>query len=416
MRIRTGSRRFGTGDPLQNLLLVEGGVEEATVEGPTSAEWVIGEWVTLDRELHPFEALELATVIEAVKLHVLHGWPRWWAWTFASLVAQIAIGILEATAGEHVITPQRRAVAVRPTPGSSRARRRRRTCRGSPAPGLAHHAVAVAVPHERIRGMVARHRCDQISGIPLTATGQWLRGAAFGTPESCSPMWRFAPRAALNRLSGELSLPRLVQHPDESDRAVVGLLDREVDVSPGRLGTFVEVSVKVDRAHRYLAQRVVAQGQRWVGGAQRERALRRKPRFAQRGAVQVVVPEHEDPLARAVSDVEHQAPVAPGIRMGDVAQADDGVVGSYAAPPFANQMAVHLVDVAERAVEGLQRAGVADVQVAPDPRRLRDGGDDRYRPLVAAGQLEVDLPEVAQVLDVGHPKLAESAPNSALSS
>ena len=68
------------------------------MEEPTSAEWVIGEWVTLDRELHPFEALELATVIEAVKLEVLHGWPRWWAWTFASLVAQIAIGILEAAA------------------------------------------------------------------------------------------------------------------------------------------------------------------------------------------------------------------------------------------------------------------------------------------------------------------------------
>ena len=30
-------------------------------------------------------------------------WPRWWAWTFASLVAQIAIGILEAAAGELVI-------------------------------------------------------------------------------------------------------------------------------------------------------------------------------------------------------------------------------------------------------------------------------------------------------------------------
>ena len=102
-------------DPLQNctippaeLPLVEGDAEEVdaeevTVDEPTSAEWVIGEWVTLDRELHPFEALELATVIEAVKLHVLHGWPRWWAWTFASLVAQIAIGILEAAAGELVI-------------------------------------------------------------------------------------------------------------------------------------------------------------------------------------------------------------------------------------------------------------------------------------------------------------------------
>ena len=73
------------------------------MDEPTSAEWVIGEWVTLDRELHPFEALELATVIEAVKLHVLHGCPRWWAWTFASLVAQIAIVILEAAAGELVI-------------------------------------------------------------------------------------------------------------------------------------------------------------------------------------------------------------------------------------------------------------------------------------------------------------------------
>ena len=67
---------------------------------------------------------------------------------------------------------------------------------------------------------------------------------------------------------GDEPLPRLIQHPDEPDRAVVGLLDREVDVSPGRLGTFVEVSVEVDRAHRYLAQRVVAQGQRRVGGAQ----------------------------------------------------------------------------------------------------------------------------------------------------
>ena len=90
-------------DPLQNLSLVEGDAEEVTVDEPTSAEWVIGEWVPLDRELPPFEALELATVIEAVKLHVLHGWPRWWAWTFASLVVQIAIGILEAAAGELVI-------------------------------------------------------------------------------------------------------------------------------------------------------------------------------------------------------------------------------------------------------------------------------------------------------------------------
>ena len=90
-------------DPLQNCRSSKATREEGTVDEPTRAEWVIGEWVTLDRELHPFEALELATVIEAVTLHVLHGWSRWWAWTFASLVAQIAIGILEAAAGELVI-------------------------------------------------------------------------------------------------------------------------------------------------------------------------------------------------------------------------------------------------------------------------------------------------------------------------
>ena len=62
-----------------------------------------------------------------------------------------------------MIAPQRRAVAVRSAPGSRRPRRRQRTCwRHAPAAGLAHHAVAVAVPHERIRRMVARHRCDPV--------------------------------------------------------------------------------------------------------------------------------------------------------------------------------------------------------------------------------------------------------------
>ena len=65
--------------------------------------------------------------------------------------------------------------------------------------------------------------------------GSVVRMAAYGSPESCGPLSRFAPRSALNRLPGELSLPRFVQHPDEPDRAVVGLLDDEVDVSPGWL-------------------------------------------------------------------------------------------------------------------------------------------------------------------------------------
>ena len=62
-----------------------------------------------------------------------------------------------------MIAPQRRAVAVRSAPGSRRPRRRRRTCRRhAPAAGLAHHAVGVAVPHERMRRMVARHRSDPV--------------------------------------------------------------------------------------------------------------------------------------------------------------------------------------------------------------------------------------------------------------
>ena len=48
-------------------------------------------------------------------------------------------------------------------PGEERTWRLRRAGRGqASATGLAHHAVAVAVPHERVRGMVARHRCDPV--------------------------------------------------------------------------------------------------------------------------------------------------------------------------------------------------------------------------------------------------------------
>ena len=82
--------------------------------------------------------------------------------------------------------------------------------------------------------------------------------------------------------------------------------------------------------------------------------------------------------------------------MGDVAQADDGVVRSV------RGSSIHPVDVVERPVEGEQDAPVAQVEVAPDPRLLRRAGDDRYRPLVAAGQLQVELQQVAYDLEVGH--------------
>ena len=49
-------------------------------------------------------------------------------------------------------------------------------------------------------------------------------------------------------------------------------------------------------------------------------------------------------------------------------------------------MAVHPLDIAERPVEGEQDAPVDQVEVAPDARLLRRAGDDRYRPLVAAGE------------------------------
>ena len=76
------------------------------VDEPTSAEWVIGEWVTLDRELHPFEALELATVIEGVKLHVL-----------ARLAALVGVDVREpgrADRHRHLGSSGRRACDRRP--------------------------------------------------------------------------------------------------------------------------------------------------------------------------------------------------------------------------------------------------------------------------------------------------------------
>ena len=68
---------------------------------------------------------------------------------------------------------------------------------------------------------------------------------------------------------------------------------------------------------------------------------------------------------------------APSVRMGDVAEADDGVAGADAPAPVLQQVAVHLVDVPERAVPGEQHRAVPQVQVGPDPRRLRHGFDDR---------------------------------------
>ena len=81
----------------------------------------------------------------------------------------------------------------------------------------------------------------------------------------------------------------------------------------------------------------------------------------------VVVAEHQDSLSWAVPHVEHQVPVALGVGMGNVAQADDRVGGVYAPAPFPQQLAVHPLHVPERAVPGRQHCAVREVQVRPDP-------------------------------------------------
>ena len=75
--------------------------------------------------------------------------------------------------------------------------------------------------------------------------------------------------------------------------------------------------------------------------------------------------------------VEHQAVVAPGIRMGDVAQADDGVAGADTASPVPEQVPVHLLDAPERPTPAQQHRGVRQMQVRPKPGPFRSAGDDR---------------------------------------
>ena len=78
----------------------------------------------------------------------------------------------------------------------------------------------------------------------------------------------------------------------------------------------------------------MAEGQRWVGGAQGRDAHRVEPGVVQPFGVVVVVSEDQDSFPWAVPHVEDQPPVAPRVRVGDVAQADDRVVGVYAPAPF----------------------------------------------------------------------------------
>ena len=111
----------------------------------------------------------------------------------------------------------------------------------------------------------------------------------------------------------------------------------------------------------------MAEGQRWVGAAKGPDAHAAEAGVVQPFGVVVVVAQYQDSFSRAVPYVEHQPPVAPRVRVGDVAQADDRVVGVYAAAPFPPQVVVHFLDVPERAVPRCQHRAVRQVQVRPAP-------------------------------------------------
>ena len=123
----------------------------------------------------------------------------------------------------------------------------------------------------------------------------------------------------------------------------------------------------------------MAEGQRRLAGVHGGDVHRLEAGVVQPFGVVVVVSEDQDSLARTVPDVEHQVPVASGVGMGDVAQADDRVVGVYAPAPFSQQVVVHLLDVPERAVSDGQHCAVREVQVRPDPGPFRRTADDRDR-------------------------------------
>ena len=95
--------------------------------------------------------------------------------------------------------------------------------------------------------------------------------------------------------------------------------------------------------------------------------------------VEVMVAEDEHALAGAIAYVDAQASIAPGGRVADVAQADDGVAGADAVAPSRQQVPVHLLDAPERAVPDEQDRAVGQVQVGPDSGPLGRRLDDRDR-------------------------------------
>ena len=158
----------------------------------------------------------------------------------------------------------------------------------------------------------------------------------------------------------------------------------------------------------------MAQRQRRVRGAQRGRALLGETGGLQALGVAVVVAEDEWSLAggsRGTSTIRRRPRQAS--RWPTIAEADDGVAGADALAPSCEQVPVHLLNAAERAVPDEQDRAVGQVQVGPDsgPRRRRRDDRDRRSPH-RAGQLRFSAGDDAGLgrvieQEVGFPGVAE---------
>ena len=119
---------------------------------------------------------------------------------------------------------------------------------------------------------------------------------------------------------------------------------------------------------------------RGVGGAERGRALVAEPGLLELATEdQVVVAEDEDPTPGTGPELLDQVLVVERSRVGDVAEAHDGVVGRDVVAPSLEHPGFHGAEVGEPPAGGLESATIAEVEVGPDPRLSRRGLDDPDR-------------------------------------
>ena len=102
-----------------------------------------------------------------------------------------------------------------------------------------------------------------------------------------------------------------------------------------------------------------------------------------------MIAEDQHALARPGPEFLLEVGTAPGIEMGDVAEADQRVAGRNGAPPAREQLAVHVRDVGDRPVEGLplvrrRRRGETCPAASSASHRSRDVGRNGHFSLVSA--------------------------------